>query len=230
MAILGRTIFYRGNITSIVSNSQRTKFRKSFRCFNVSRSCRWFINRIQATNYATTNPWMSTNTPDSNEVLIPPPPSWSVEELRLTASAISSGDEAKTEQISEEELATLARRCLIDVRRLSPDRRSQLRTDIAGIMRCASVLLDSKLHSEGDSSDTLSDTDIYDAPRGQTRIPIRRDENYDHKAIECVIKKDRGDYWEESDESKALMQSKTVREKMIDVGGESFFSVVTKRD
>jgi hypothetical protein len=97
-------------------------------------------------------------------------------------------------------------------------------------MRCASVLLDSKLHSEGESSDTLSDIDIYDAPRGLTKIQIRIDVNYDHKAMESVMKKDGGDYWEESEESKAIMMSKTVREKMIVVGGENFFSVVTKRD
>ncbi|KAL3788041.1 hypothetical protein HJC23_008385 [Cyclotella cryptica] len=230
MAALSRTIVHRGNFTSIVHNIQITTCRKSFRCVNVTPSCRCLNGSIRANHNVTTNPWLGGNTADSNDILVPPPPSWSVNDLRLTASGSSSEDEGKLEQISEEELATLARRCLIDVRRLSPDRRSQLRTDIAGIMRCASVLLDSKLNSEGDCTHALSDTDIYDAPRGQTKIPIRRDVNYDHRSMESVIKTDGGDYWEQFGESKAVIQTETVKEKMIVVGGEKFFSVVTKRD
>ena len=96
-------------------------------------------------------------------VQVPPAPAWSVRDLRLDPSFPSSHD-----KISNEELTVLARRCLIDVSRLSTERRDRLRTDIAGVMRCASVLLESK----SDTSE-LTDAAIYDSPRGLSKTPVR---------------------------------------------------------
>ena len=142
---------------------------------------------------------------------VPPTPSWSVRDLRLTS--IDDDDDCK---ISEEELATLARRCLIDVRRLSPERRDKLRVHVAGIMRCASVLLESKaLRVEG-----CENEEMYDAPRGLTKMPIRRERDAEL------------DDWELSDsrESKKIMRSESVRSKMVKSDdNEMYFSVVTKR-
>ncbi|KAL7439614.1 hypothetical protein ACHAXM_006781 [Skeletonema potamos] len=160
--------------------------------------------------------------PKPNSIQVPPLPSWSVSELRL-----SSIDITKPEKISEEELATLARRCLIDVRRLSPERRDQLCVDIAGIMRCASVLLDSKkLGIDWDNNlagpdNSITDQEVYDNPRGLGRTPLRRS-NSDN---------DHGDEWQlnGSRESKAIMNMNSVKSKMVVDDDERFFSVVTKR-
>ena len=155
-------------------------------------------------------------------VQVPPTPSWSVRDLRLTS--IDDDDDC---EISEEELATLARRCLIDVRRLSPERREKLRVHVAGIMRCASVLLESKaLRVDGcenngrEGRGDLTDEEMYDAPRGLTKMPIRRERDGEL------------DDWELSDsrESKAIMRSESVRSKMVKSDdNEMYFSVVTKR-
>lgn len=151
---------------------------------------------------------------------VPPPPSWSVNELRLTSN--------KDDKISNEELATLARRCLIDVRRLSPERRDELRVHVAGIVRCASVLLDSRNLDMNDDvgadGNNLSDEDVYDVPRSLTKTPIRRDGNLE--------KDEQVDCWAyDSTESKAVMQSEGVQSKMVqsdDGSDEKFFSVITK--
>eukprot|EP00985_Skeletonema_marinoi_P006195 scaffold2690_cov168-Skeletonema_marinoi.AAC.1 len=164
----------------------------------------------------------SSPTIPPNAIQVPPPPSWSVSELRL-----SSTDDTKPDKISEEELATLARRCLIDVRRLSPDRRDQLRVDIAGIMRCASVMLDSKkLGIDGDNNDasldnTLTDQEVYDDPRGLGRMPLRRNS----------LDNEQRDEWKlnGSQESKAIMKMNSVKAKMVVDNDEGYFSVVTKR-
>mmetsp|Transcript_22628 Transcript_22628/g.47686 ORF Transcript_22628/g.47686 Transcript_22628/m.47686 type:complete len:234 (+) Transcript_22628:39-740(+) len=162
-----------------------------------------------------------------NAVQVPPPPSWSVRELRLTSSSDDDDD-----KISNEELATLARRCLIDVRRLSPERRDKLRVHVAGIMRCASVLLDARnLDVEGSDANgrggreeeegdgpQLTDEQIYDAPRGLKKIPIRIETEDDWKL-------------HDAGESKAVMQSEGVTSKMEkeENGEQMFFSVITKR-
>eukprot|EP00984_Skeletonema_dohrnii_P033306 scaffold29417_cov72-Skeletonema_dohrnii-CCMP3373.AAC.2 len=170
--------------------------------------------------------WLSSDSSQGippNAIQVPPPPSWSVSELRL-----SSTDDTKPDKISEEELATLARRCLIDVRRLSPDRRDQLRVDIAGIMRCASAMLDSKkLGIDGDNNDasfdnTLTDQEVYDDPRGLGRMPLRRNNS---------LETEQRDEWKlnGSKESKAIMKMNCVKSKMVVDNDEGYFSVVTKR-
>ncbi len=157
-----------------------------------------------------------------NAIQVPPPPSWSVTELRL-----SSTDDTNPDKISDEELATLARRCLIDVRRLTPERRYQLRVDVAGIMRCASVLLDSKqLSIDGDSKNTgsdntLTDQEVYDDPRGLGRMPLRRNNPDSHQKDDWQLNG--------SKESKAIMKMNSVKSKMVVDNDEGFFSVVTKR-
>lgn len=161
---------------------------------------------------------ISHETQPPNVVQVPPPPSWSISELRL-----SSMDDAKPDKISEEELAVLARRCLIDIRRLSAERRDQLRVDIAGIMRCSSVLLDSKNLgidgdiSHADANSRLTDQEVYDHPRGLGRMPVRS--------------KNGSDEWQVhgSKESKAVMNMKSVKARMVTKENEKFFSIVTKR-
>ena len=200
------------------------------RCNNFALANRWlFCGRTYQVlfNASTRRIHFSHNTANApNSIPVPPPPTWSISELRL----ISGEDE--TDKLSEEELATLARRCLIDVRRLSPERREQLRIDVAGIMRCASVLLDVKdldVEYDGSTTEALTEEDIYDAPRGLTKIPIRRDERIDHDSGDAQSDTD-AHTWNDDGESRAVLQSDSVRKKMIEVGGGKFFSVVTKRE
>ena len=188
--------------------------------------CRSFVSSSicsQNATYSKNNHQSLQNNHDdatTTAVQVPPPPSWSVSELRLSTT--------EDDKISNEELATLARRCLIDVRRLSPERRDKLRVHVGGIMKCASVLLDSRnLDHVGDKNnrdcnpcDILTDEKVYDAPRGLSKIPIRNDRGNYNK-----------DEWtrNDSDESKAIFQNKSVQSKMVklDDNNEMFFSVVT---
>ena len=172
----------------------------------------------------TTTP-IHQNHSTTNQVQVPPPPSWSVKELRLTSTV----DEEDNSKISNEELATLARRCLIDIRRLTPERRDKLRVHCGGIMRCASVLLDSRnsdiggnhnenstihnINSSGSDDKILTDEDVYDTPRGLTKMPIRDDTKNDWK--------------NDSNDSKAIFQNKSVQSKMIKTKDGEFFSVTT---
>jgi len=126
------------------------------------------------------------------------------------------------DQLSHQDLATLARRCLIDIRRLSVERREQLRIDVAGVMQCASVLLDANIsYSEG-AAMKLSDEVVYDAPRGLTKIPIERETT--------DINQEDQDGWKQVGESRAVMQSQNVRSKTVSVGEDRYFYAVTKRD
>ena len=180
-------------------------------------------------NHVTSN--TRPQTTQSTTVQVPPPPSWSISELRL----LSTGD--TVDKLSPQELDTLARRCLIDVRRLSPERREQLRIDVAGVMRCASVLLDVNNATDMMGSDCekkeekLSDVDVYDAPRGLGKMPIRRDA----PAADCSGSKGSMKFandivWEEAGESRAVLNSESVQSKLVKDGGDKYFSVVTKRE
>ena len=95
-------------------------------------------------------------------------------------------------------------------------------------MRCASVLLNARnldIDYDDDRSNNqqqLTDEEIYDAPRGLGKMPVRRES----------LEKDDDDDWSSNDsgESKAIMQSEGVKSKMVKgKDGEMFFSVVTKR-
>jgi len=197
------------------------------RC-NISQHALTYRLNFLCTTTPTCHQNHSTICTTNNKVQVPPPPSWSVKELRLTSTV----DEEDNSKISNEELATLARRCLIDIRRLTPERRDKLRVQCGGIMRCASVLLDSRnldvndIHtdnssiqndnrngSSGSDDKILSDEDIYDTPRGLTKIPIRDDTKNDWK----------NDY----NESKAIFQKESVKSKMIKTKDGEFFSVTT---
>ena len=121
-----------------------------------------------------------------------------------------------------------------------------MRIHVAGIMRCASVLLESKelLRRRGEEDavggimmtacdgrekrNQLSDEEVYDAPRGLTKMPIRGST----KGVGDDIDEDDLEQWTlyDSKESKAIMQNDSVRSKMVKTAdGETLFSVITKR-
>jgi hypothetical protein len=100
---------------------------------------------------------------------------------------------------------------------------------VGGIMRCASVLLESRhLNSTKDGRDVdddvcqsngLTDEEVYDSPRGLTKMPIRSENEDDND-------------WKmyDSKETKAIMQNRSVRSKMIKSdNGDLYFTVVTNR-
>lgn len=213
------------------------------------------ISRQRILGYSRSITTKTTTTTTSSEVYpscavqVPPPPSWSVRDLRLSHSDNDNDDGGG--KISEEELATLARRCLIDVRQLSSERRDNLRMHVAGIMRCASVLLESKelLRRTGEDAvdgiminacdgrektNQLTDEEVYDAPRGLTKMPIRGGGRRSTKGVGDDIDEDEDDYLEQwtlcdSKESKAIMKNDSVRSKMVKTAdGETFFSVIIK--
>jgi hypothetical protein len=188
--------------------------------------------------------------PRDATVLVPPPPSWSVRDLRLNATHDEIHDDDCA--ISDAELATLARRCLIDVRRLSYERRHRLRVHVGGIMRCASVLLESEatapkeggdgviddgagddescdVHDgrvrgvDDDDNGLLTDEMVYDMPRGLTKMPIRGGVGWDDDVNDDWSSRDK-------DESRAVMNSDGVRSKMsMSSDDKMYFSIVTKR-
>lgn len=99
-------------------------------------------------------------------------------------------------------------------------------------MRCASVLLESKelnsskdgCNDDDDENDlgmsTLTDEEVYDAPRGLTRMALRREKEEDESTWSMY----------DSKESMAIMKSQSVRSKMIKSDdNDMFFAVVTKR-
>lgn len=94
--------------------------------------------------------------------------------LRLKADPSDPDD-----TISDEELYKLAYRCLIDVRTLPQEERDALRRDLAGIMRCVSVVSDaSQQISESMEGDVaIGPEELYDAFRGQYNdgAPLRDD-------------------------------------------------------
>uniref|UniRef100_A0A7S4HW17 Uncharacterized protein n=1 Tax=Odontella aurita TaxID=265563 RepID=A0A7S4HW17_9STRA len=154
-----------------------------------------------------------------------PPPTWSVADLRLTPDS----DGTFPASVSDEELHRLARRCLIDVRILPPSDRERLKVELAGMMRCISVVCDDSSSSSSSSSlpegREFTAEDLYDVPRRRggfpDGMPVRDDgPGGRHERS-----------WDESgerEEAQGVMDS--VREtKMVERNGEHYFAVVTGR-
>eukprot|EP00566_Odontella_aurita_P021331 CAMPEP_0113584270 /NCGR_PEP_ID=MMETSP0015_2-20120614/33009_1 /TAXON_ID=2838 /ORGANISM="Odontella" /LENGTH=217 /DNA_ID=CAMNT_0000489299 /DNA_START=130 /DNA_END=782 /DNA_ORIENTATION=- /assembly_acc=CAM_ASM_000160 len=99
-----------------------------------------------------------------------PPPTWSVADLRLTPDS----DGTFPASVSDEELHRLARRCLIDVRILPPSDRERLKVELAGMMRCISVVCDDSSSSSSSSSlpegREFTAEDLYDVPPEEGRV------------------------------------------------------------
>jgi hypothetical protein len=79
----------------------------------------------------------------------------------------------------------------------------------------------------------LTDEEVYDIPRGLTKMPIREGGRVRRSTVDDDnIDGDDLEQWTlyDSKESKAVMQNDSVRSKMVQTaGGETFFSVITKR-
>lgn len=175
------------------------------------RRARWHSS-TSTTGFAST----ADDTPDI------PAPTWSVANLRLKPDPSDPND-----VISEEELYKLAYRCLIDVRTLPQEERDALRRDLAGIMRCVSVVSDaSQQISELEGDNTIGPEELYDAFRGQYRdgVPLRDDS--------CSGESDGANLedWSGKEEAQLIMENalKSGKKSICkDEAGDTYFSVAT---
>lgn len=154
-----------------------------------------------------------------------PAPTWSVANLRLKADPSDPDD-----TISDEELYKLAYRCLIDVRTLPQEERDALRRDLAGIMRCVSVVSDaSQQISESMEGDVaIGPEELYDAFRGQYNdgAPLRDDSRSNDNGDD----EDSMENWSGREEAQQILKNalnsgkKSIRK---DEDGDTYFSVTT---
>jgi len=153
-----------------------------------------------------------------------PAPTWSVANLRLKADPSDPDD-----TISEEELYRLAHRCLIDVRTLPQEERDALRRDLAGIMRCVSVVSEAsqQISESMEGDDCIGPEELYDAFRGQYRdgAPLRDDrlsnDNDDDESMED---------WRGMEEAQQILTNALKSGKKSigkDADEDTYFSVTT---
>ena len=167
-----------------------------------------------------TRRWHSASTADDTPDI--PAPTWSVANLRLKADPSDPDD-----VISEEELYKLAYRCLIDVRTLPQEERDAIRRDLAGIMRCVSVVSDaSQQISELEGDDTIGPEELYDAFRGQYRdgAPLRDDSGSGESDGANL------EDWSGREEAQLIMENALKSGKKStckDEAGDTYFSVIT---
>ena len=143
-----------------------------------------------------------------------PQPTWSLKDLKLTAK--DQDNEQEGINITDEELKILSRRCLINVDHFSPEKRKQLKADLANIMTCTSLLCNLNLEKFGD--DLLKeDETIYDSPRfGGAQI--------NHSA---GLQNENLDEWESRDRvvAEKVLQNIEKQGKLITNEGESYFKL-----
>lgn len=145
-----------------------------------------------------------------------PEPTWSVANLRLKPDPSDPND-----AVSEEELYNLAYRCLIDVRTLPQKERDELRKDLAGIMRCVSVVSSRKI---SEISRDMGPEELYDAFRGQYQdgAPLRNDSH--------TVESSTHDDWSGREEAERILESAFSSGKdnvKVTEDGDVYFSVVT---
>ena len=109
-----------------------------------------------------------------------PASTWSLQDLNLSQDPDPSCTQKGTDQdatdpasvnvnvnvngmIRDEELNTLAQRCLLDVQTLSHEDRHDLKVELSKMMRCISLIGDV---SSSSSFGNNSDEEMYDIPRG----------------------------------------------------------------
>ena len=127
-----------------------------------------------------------------------PEPTWSIASLEL--------DKNHT-PVSEEELALLAKRALIDVPS-DPQARGSLRQDLGNMIHMIQTVKDFAADEE------LTDEDIYDRPRGVTMAPV-------HRSTESS---------EAEQEEMRQVWDSLLKPKTTNVGAHPYFVIETKRD
>lgn len=116
-----------------------------------------------------------------------PDPTWSLKELALSPVNENNSDTQQQQQhkapliITDEELETLSRRCLIDTSSMPEDERNELKRELENMMQCISMVTSYKpKESELTQNQALKEEMMYDVPRGitsQRSCPMRNDED-----------------------------------------------------
>ncbi len=145
-----------------------------------------------------------------------PPPTWSLRDLNLKSI---QGRQQPT--IKDEELNTLAERCLLDVKNLTQSERDELKIELGNMMRCISLVSEKSAGGGSTGEDQLTEEEMYDLSRGfiGKSTPVRGNEE------ELGAWSKSGSH--ESDVILNKLKHKTVRIEN-DVGQEEvFFSIST---
>jgi hypothetical protein len=131
-----------------------------------------------------------------------PDPTWSIADLRL---------DQKHEPMSQVEIEVLAKRALIDLHEIDPKEQQQLRQDLGNVMHM--------IHRISEFScpemDSLTDADIYDAPRGVTETPVRHASSKPSPGEEQQARQ----VWE------SYLKHKTKQ-----LGAHSYFEIATRQE
>eukprot|EP00521_Asterionellopsis_glacialis_P016352 CAMPEP_0195301418 /NCGR_PEP_ID=MMETSP0707-20130614/29249_1 /TAXON_ID=33640 /ORGANISM="Asterionellopsis glacialis, Strain CCMP134" /LENGTH=145 /DNA_ID=CAMNT_0040364351 /DNA_START=227 /DNA_END=664 /DNA_ORIENTATION=- len=136
--------------------------------------------------------------PEGTKGLRIPEPTWSIKDLELSTIDI--------EPFSSAELNRLARKSLLDVRKVPES--DSLRLELARMLHCLEQIKKVDLPE-------MSDREIYDVPRGVTATPLRSKTDSLRPEEEIEARRIFDEY---------------LSPKTIQHNGSSYFSIVTKRD
>ena len=128
-----------------------------------------------------------------------PNPTWSVQDLELSK---------QHEPISQIELERLAKRAVLDLNQLDESTRNQLCQDLGNMMHMIEQVLSFQHNDEH-----VVESVIYDAPRGVTAAPLRKDSDNDGDTVE-----DYKQVWE------SFLKPQTTK-----IGAHDYFSIETDR-
>mmetsp|Transcript_22687 Transcript_22687/g.31675 ORF Transcript_22687/g.31675 Transcript_22687/m.31675 type:complete len:180 (-) Transcript_22687:315-854(-) len=140
----------------------------------------------------------SAKHPESAKGIRVPEPTWSIKDLELSTIDI--------EPVSLTELNRLARKSLLDVRKVPES--DSLRLELARMLHCLEQIKKVDLPE-------MSDREIYDIPRGVTATPLRSKTDSLRPEEETEARRIFDEY----------LSPKTVQRN-----DSSYFSIVTKRD
>lgn len=147
------------------------------------------------------NQWSSPSSRSSSYTKLPSP-TWSISSLQM---------DQKHEPISREELSVLAKRALISVPLLdSMNRTDALRQDLGNMIHMIRQVQDFAAAEK----EILSDTDVYDKPRGVTAAPTRSKD-----CCSALDEKEAKQVWD------SFLKPKTTT-----VGAHAYFAIATKKE
>lgn len=110
--------------------------------------------------------------------------------------------------MTQAEIEVLAKRALIALDEIDPHEQDQLRQDLGNMMHMIHQV------SQFSCSESLTDAEIYDAPRGVTEAPVR----HSSKPTES-----------EEQEAKQVWES-YLKPKTKNVGAHTYFEIATRQE
>ena len=205
-------LLFRSTLTrkwNVERGIDQQSFHKTFIVSNVNRNTKL---QVLYKNYFHDDKGNNDDIQRSNDFSFPKP-TWSLKDLKLTPKDRDEGI-----NVTDEELKILSRRCLINVDHFSPEKRKQLKADLANIMTCTSLLCNLDLKKFGDNL-LKEEENIYDSPRfGGAQI--------NHCA---GLQNEDLDEWESRDKAVAenVLQNLEKQGKLVTKEGEKYFILDT---